>query len=327
MTNIIDAEYIQKHKLSEASERLNESVFAWLIHLSLNKGYSKNTIFSYHFDIKDFLKFKAVYDSTIIDVTHLMEANLQDFRAWVASRKNAGKSPRSLARGVSSLRTFYSYLKKYEDLENDYIYHLQINKLPKSLPRSVDAKQVENVIEQLGVRSKEKWVNFRNQAILVLIYGLGLRISEGLSVKYGDFEGDYLSVLGKGKKERNVPISPIVKEFIEKYVASCPHQDKIKFGEAHLFLTSRGENLSARSFQEIIKEVSMSLNLPTNATPHAYRHSFATHLLEGGLDLREVQELLGHENLSTTQIYTKIDVGRLKEVYKKTHPRNRPKNQ
>tara|TARA_B100000767_G_scaffold101082_1_gene97076 strand:- start:483 stop:1406 length:924 start_codon:yes stop_codon:yes gene_type:complete len=290
----------------------------WLVNLKNIKGLSENTIAAYKRDIKKFILFLRNYlgnDPTIIDLNKLSN---NSFRGYLAEQKNLGNSNVSIARQISSLKSFFNYLIKIKKINNSPILNLKGPKQKKSLPRPIIADLAIQVIKEAKNIDDEKWVGQRNQTILILLYGCGLRISEALNLNYSDFtNNDYLVIKGKGNKERIVPMMDYIRKSIAHYMEICPYEFT---NDDPLFIGKRRGRLSPRIIQYALEKIRASLALPETATPHALRHSFATHLLENGGDLRTIQELLGHSSLSTTQKYTKVENSQLLNVYTKTHP-------
>ena len=290
----------------------------WLVNLKNIKGLSENTIAAYKRDIKKFILFLRNYlgnDPTIIDLNKLSN---NSFRGYLSEQKNLGNSNVSIARQISSLKSFFNYLIKIKKINNSPILNLKGPKQKKSLPRPIIADLAIQVIKEAKNIDDEKWVGQRNQTILILLYGCGLRISEALNLNYSDFtNNDYLVIKGKGNKERIVPMMDYIRKSIAHYMEICPYEFT---NDDPLFIGKRRGRLSPRIIQYALEKIRASLALPETATPHALRHSFATHLLENGGDLRTIQELLGHSSLSTTQKYTKVENSQLLNVYTKTHP-------
>ena len=283
------------------------------------KRYSLNTVRSYSRDIRFFLVFVEFHLGNKISLQSLKNLKPIDFRSWLADERKFGTSPESLARYVSSVREFYNWLNEKKSLANFSVFSIQLPRKKKKLPRPISEV---NVMKLLSLTSKNRsipWLAARNAAVLLLLYGCGLRISEALGLKRKNYPfGDFIKVQGKGNKERIIPIIPIVKTYIDKYVDLCPFQ---KMDCEHLFVGKRGKKLNPRIVQQEISNLRLQLGLPATTTPHALRHSFATHLLSAGGDLRTIQELLGHVSLTSTQIYTDVDEVRLMKVYKETHPK------
>lgn len=297
---------------------LQKVYLEWLVNLKNIKGLSENTIAAYKRDIKKFILFLRNYlgnDPTIIDLNKLSN---NSFRGYLAEQKNLGNSNVSIARQISSLKSFFNYLIKIKKINNSPILNLKGPKQKKSLPRPIIADLAIQVIKEAKNIDDEKWVGQRNQTILILLYGCGLRISEALNLNYSDFtNNDYLVIKGKGNKERIVPMMDYIRKSIAHYMEICPYEFT---NDDPLFIGKRRGRLSPRIIQYALEKIRASLALPETATPHALRHSFATHLLENGGDLRTIQELLGHSSLSTTQKYTKVENSQLLNVYTKTHP-------
>jgi len=291
----------------------------FLLYLASEKRSSKNTIISYRTDIFYFFKFLHEYFEEEVHIKMLEKLDVRDFRSFLAKRSNQELSNVSTARALSVLRSFFSYLNKNKKVLNNKIFDVKIPKIKKPIPKSVDEIDINKIMELLKEFNKENWCYLRDLALLTLIYGCGLRIAESLAITKNHLKnGDSLVILGKGNKERMLPILPIVRKRIEDYLKECP------YGMAPsdpIFLGSRGGVYHPTLFQALIRKIRKYLQLPDSVTPHAFRHSFATHLLENGVDLRSIQELLGHASLSTTQRYTKVDKKRLLDVYSNLHPR------
>ena len=252
-----------------------------------------------------------------ISLKVLKNLEAREFRAWLASRMGTYENS-SNARALSSVKSYFRYLEKQGLCKNAAIFHLKSPKLKKSLPKAVGEEKTAEAIATIGTL-RDDWQGTRDLALLLLIYGSGLRISEALSLTYGAVKNaDAITILGKGNKQRMVPLLPVVSETIEAYIKACPHTFA---NDSILFIGARGQALNPAIFQKTIRNVRAALNLPDTTTPHAFRHSFATHLLAAGSDLRSIQELLGHASLSTTQRYTHVDASRLLSAYDKAHPR------
>ncbi|MBT7956129.1 MAG: tyrosine recombinase XerC [Rhodospirillaceae bacterium] len=244
-----------------------------------------------------------------------------DFRGYLAKRHNDGLSRSSTARAVSTLRNFFKFLDRHELAHNAAIKAVKTPKLPRSIPKPLSEVEAREALSSIGELHDTPWIAARDMAILTLLYGCGLRISEALNLNVEDVpEGDAMVITGKGNKQRVVPVLPIVLEAIQYYLDLYPKRLK-KSGP--LFVGVQGKRVNPGVIQRQVRKLRAYLGLPASATPHALRHSFATHLLAGGGDLRTIQELLGHESLSTTQRYTEVDQARLIEVYRDSHPRAR----
>lgn len=293
---------------------------AWLIHLSRERRLSPLTVRAYGDDAASFLAFMAEHQGGLTreDLGRLTAA---DIRAFLAHRRAKGLGARGLARALAALRSFARYLSRHEAIEIAELALIRSPKVPASLPKPLSIEGAAQTLLHAGEMREEAWEQARDAALLTLLYGAGLRISEALSLKRRDTkEQAALRVIGKGRKERSVPLLPEIQDRLAAYVKLCPFAQ----GEdAPLFLSTRGKPLSARYAQKLMQTVRARLGLPPSATPHALRHSFATHVLQSGGDLRAIQELLGHASLSTTQKYTSLDEARLFAVYEAAHPRAR----
>jgi len=294
---------------------------AWLSWLCHERRCSPHTLEAYARDLGGFLAFAGEHQGALPDRRLLGELRLADFRAWLARRAASGLTPASTARALSAVRTFFRWAERRGHFENAALALLRTPKRPRAVPRALsvgDAAATMTAVVELDARP---WVAKRDIAVLLLLYGCGLRIGEALSLTAAEApkpDQEVLTVTGKGRKQRQVPLLPLVGAAVADYVAACPHR---LAPEGPLFRAIRGGPLVARTIQARLQALRGALGLPEGATPHALRHSFATHLLAGGGDLRAIQELLGHASLSTTQRYTAVDVGRLGAVYAKAHPR------
>ena len=322
--------FIELLEHSKVHKSIIEDFKGWLFHLKDIKGYSENTYKSYCYDVCDFFIFFQFYQQETLSVSNLKKLDLQTFRAWVAdigSQRdyfNIYKKPlaaRSRRRAISSMKNYLKFSSlKNEQYKFGYteIQLLKNPKIPKSLPKPISEDQIDQLIEQLVKVSKKSWVQKRNLALLYLLYGCGLRISEALSItKKHLADRSSLTIMGKGRKERLIPILDIVSRSIEDYLKELPYQTS---QDDLIFVGDRGAPLKASAFQRDLKQARINLGLPPTTTPHALRHSFATHLLKNGGDLRVIQELLGHSSLSTTQIYTEVDDVSLEKTYREKNP-------
>ena len=300
-----------------ASDELGALVREWESWLRDIKRSSKYTIVSYRTDLGQFLGFLSNHTGGKVSLKTLEKLEARDIRAWLASRLDDFEAA-STARALSSVKSFFRWLEKQNKLKNEAVFHIRSAKLKKPLPKALAEEQSASALAGIGEQQKEEWVGKRNLALLTLIYGCGLRIGEALSLRYKDKPGEALVITGKGNKQRVVPVLPVVQAAIEDYLASCPYSFE---PDSPLFLGARGKALNAAIFQRELRILRRALGLPESTTPHAFRHSFATHLLSAGGDLRSIQELLGHASLSTTQRYTHVDKHRLLKAYKNAHPR------
>lgn len=291
----------------------------WLDHQRALKGASPNTLIAYCGDVTDFLAFITEYSGQRSGLGALARITLPDMRAWMSHTRNTGVASRSLARKLSAVKSFYRWLAEREGFEPTAVLSARAPKFERKLPRPLSEDAARAMIETAAMQSPHPWVNTRDMAVLTLLWGCGLRISEALSLTGRDAPlQDSLRILGKGNKERLVPVVPAARDAVQAYLDVCPHP---KEHDAPLFRAIRGGALSPRTVAKVMQSARMQLGLPATATPHAMRHSFATHLLNAGGDLRAIQELLGHASLSTTQAYTAVDSARLMEVYDRAHPK------
>ncbi len=299
---------------------LRKQIDGWLDWLAYGKAFSAHTLTAYRIDIRHFLWFVNKHTGAEVTLAVLKDLSLRDFRSWLAARHAENFTATSTARAVSVVRGFFRYLEKHNALENAAVHHIRTPKLPKSLPKALSEDQSLDSLGMVGADHKDEWVQLRDVALLTLIYGCGLRISEALAVTPSQIrEGAMsLTLTGKGNKQRMVPLLPQVHEAIAAYRKICPYGLEAK---EPLFRGARGKPMRPEILQKEIRNLRAALGLPESATPHAFRHSFATHLLASGGDLRTIQELLGHADLSTTQRYTKVDHERLLIAYQKAHPR------
>ena len=293
----------------------------WLAHLSHARRLSSHTVEAYARDVRDFFVFLQSHLGGLAGLADLQALQISDFRAYLAHRRADGLTSASLARAISGLRNFFRFLHKTGVLENAAINSLRGPKIPHGVPKPLNVPKALRVVADAGDLAAEPWIGLRDVAILSLLYGCGLRVSEalGLNRNAAPF-GDSVRILGKGGKERLVPVLPVVAAAVQTYLAQCPY--KLTASDP-LFVGARGKRLSPRIVQLGMQRLRGALDLPDSATPHALRHSFATHLLSAGGDLRTIQELLGHASLSSTQRYTEVDAARLLDVYAQAHPRAR----
>jgi integrase/recombinase XerC len=296
----------------------------WLAHLGAERRMSAKTVEAYERDVRQFLGFLAEHLGGRPTLSELAKLTPQDVRAFMAARRGDGIGGRSLMRALAGVRSFARFLERNGKGKVGALAAVRAPKMPKTLPKPlaiVSAKRVTDADERAG-EDREQWVLARDAAVLALLYGSGLRISEALGLARGDVpapgKGDAITVTGKGNKQRMVPLLPQVSQSIADYISLCPYDLP---ADRPLFVGARGGPLSPRIVQLVMERLRGALSLQDSATPHALRHSFATHLLARGGDLRAIQELLGHASLSTTQIYTAVDTERLLEVYRNTHPR------
>ncbi len=306
------------------SKDLAQAVAGWLTYLGGERRYAGNTLEAYERDARQFLGFLAASWQHTVSLAGLNTLTPRDFRNFMAARRDDGTGSRSLARTLSALRSLFRYLERTGRLQNRSVLSVALPKLAPRLPKPLTEDKARDVVDEGmldGELSDHPWTGARNQAVLLLLYGSGLRISEALGLNRKDAPlppRDVLRITGKGGKERLTPVLPIAQAAVSDYLEKCPHPLE---PQGPLFVGVKGGRLNPRIVQLLIARLRGNLNLPHTATPHALRHSFATHLLSRGADLRVIQELLGHASLSTTQTYTAVDRDRLFQAYSKAHPR------
>jgi integrase/recombinase XerC len=293
----------------------------WAAYLGAVEGASANTLRAYRADVTAWLAFLGGHLGGAPAPAALAGIGQSDMRAFMAHERGRGLSARSLARRLSSVRGFARWLSDRDGGEPTAILAARGPKYRRRLPRPLTPDAAREVIGQVDLQAREDWVAARDAAVVTLLYGCGLRISEALSLTAADLPlGEVLGIRGKGGKERIVPVLPAAREAVAAYAGLCPFPLAAD-PAGPLFRGARGGPLNPRLIAKAMEQARQALGLPATATPHALRHSFATHLLSAGGDLRTIQELLGHASLSTTQAYTAVDAARLMEAYGKAHPR------
>lgn len=302
---------------SASLDRAFDGWIDWLVH---ERKASPHTIEAYERDVRDFLAFLTGHlggEPTLADLEALRAA---DFRAYLAHRRQEGLSATSLRRVLSSVRSFFRRLEREEAFHNPQLKSLRTPKAPARLPRPLAIPDTRKLLAEPPETGEDLWLHYRDIAVLTLLYGCGLRISEALGLNLADRpRGDFLTLIGKGNKERMVPVLPAVREAVDLYLQHCPFR---LTDNDPLFVGRQGKRLNARAIQLKMQMLRRRLGLPETATPHALRHSFASHLLSSGSDLRAIQELLGHASLSSTQRYTDLDMKKLLAVYDQAHPKS-----
>ncbi len=302
--------------VTELSPAALDLLTRFLSQLAAVGGRSPKTLEAYRRDISGFVWFLTRHSGAQLSAERFADVTIADLRSWMASRRQDGLSGRSQARELSAVRSFYAWLDKAYGVECPAIHNIRAPKVPDRLPRPIAVPDARRVIEAAGSHA-EPWIAARDTAALTLIWGSGLRISEALGIPRAVAPlGEVVRVTGKGGKVRDVPVLPVARDAVDQYLHQCPYPVE---QEQKLFLGARGGPLSQSVLQKAMRMARLALGLPSSATPHALRHSFATHLLAAGGDLRSIQELLGHASLSTTQIYTGVDEARLLEVYEQAH--------
>jgi integrase/recombinase XerC len=299
---------------------------AWRDWLKSERRLAHHTLVAYEHDVATFLGFMTGYLGSPPTLAALSKLKPAEFRAWLAERARQGLARTSTARAFSSVRSFFQFLDKRGLAHNASIGAIQTPKLPRSVPKALSERDMEELLEAPAEQEREAWLDLRDAAVLLLLYGAGLRIGEALGLTKATVEDllktgrDTLSVTGKGNKTRLVPLLPQALEALRTYRDACPWLAARGPNEA-FFVGARGGALDPAIVQKRVRDIRRGLGLAESVTPHALRHSFATHLLGAGGDLRTIQELLGHASLSTTQRYTDVDAARLTAVYRAAHPR------
>ncbi len=301
------------------SPALTAALSDWLSHERAVNGAAPNTIKAYQSDVLGFLAFLGQHHGGAEGLGALSHLTISDMRAWMAHEKARGTGARSLARALSAVKSFMRWISDREGFEATAVLSTRSPKFHRKLPRPLSEEAAVAMIDRVETQSEEPWIAARDAAVVTLLYGCGLRISEALGLKGSDVPlARVIRIIGKGGKERLVPVIPAAQEAVAAYVRLSPFALD---PDGPLFRGARGGALSPRLIQKAMEMARAQLGLPATATPHAMRHSFATHLLSAGGDLRAIQELLGHATLSTTQAYTAVDTARLMEVYDRTHPK------
>lgn len=295
---------------------MKDLVSQWLLYLEQERGYSDHTTSSYHNDLKNYMEFLQKFNADSVDLSSLASADLRLIRSWLADRRLQNYNPSSSARALSAVKSFYRFLHYLGLCTNNLVLSSRSPKKNSHLPKALSFKETMLSVENIENFAKSSWLSLRDKALLALIYASGLRISEALSITLDHLNSDDIRIMGKGGAERIVPWIPYAKSLAQEYVKSVPYD----VTSGPIFLGEKGRPFKPSVFRKQLVVLRRSLGLPEHLTPHSFRHSFATHLLENGADLRSIQELLGHKSLSTTQRYTKVNIKHLSDVYKSSHP-------
>lgn len=305
--------------MSLISPAVRDALQSWLEGERALRGRADATVTAYGADLRDFLSFMSTHKGGAAGLASLAEVGTSDMRAWMAHLRRGNVGTRSLARKVSAVRSFYRWLAEREGFDATAVLSTRTPRYQRKLPRPVAEDAARDMLKIVGEQDDRPWVRARDVAAVTLLYGCGLRISEALGLTGRDLPlAEVLRITGKGGKERVVPVIAPARAAVARYVEICPFPIE---SDDPVFRGIKGGALSPRAIQKTVAQVRAQMGLPATATPHALRHSFATHLLNAGGDLRAIQELLGHASLSTTQAYTAVDSARLMEVYRKAHPR------
>tara|TARA_R110002051_G_scaffold70726_7_gene127271 strand:+ start:8977 stop:9891 length:915 start_codon:yes stop_codon:yes gene_type:complete len=298
---------------------MTHALAGWLDHCRALNGAAPNTLKAYQADVLGFLAFMGGHHGGQQGLGPLSQISVSDMRSWMASERARGVGARSLARQLSAVKTFYRWLALREGFEPTAVLSTRSPKFTKKLPRPLAEEAATSMIDTVEMQATKGWIAARDAAVVTLLYGCGLRISEALGLMGADVPlPTVMRITGKGGKERVVPVIDAARDAVAAYLRLCPFQ---MAPSVPIFRGARGGALNPRLVQKVMEKSRMQLGLPATATPHALRHSFATHLLTAGGDLRAIQELLGHASLSTTQAYTAVDTAHLMEVYNRTHPK------
>ena len=303
----------------EISPASRDALVSWLDASRALKGAADNTLSAYRADVVDFIAFLTAHHAEPQGLAPLSRVTTSDMRSWMAHLRGQDVAPRSMARKLSAVKSFYRFLAEREGFEPTAVLSARGPKFQKKLPRPLSEDAAREMIGTVEIQARDGWIGARDAAVITLLYGCGLRISEALGLTGRDWPmGEVLRITGKGGKERIVPVLPVARRAVETFLRLCPWP--LEPGQP-LFRGARGGPLNPRLIQKVTEKARLQLGLPATATPHAMRHSFATHLLSAGGDLRAIQELLGHASLSTTQAYTAVDQIQLMKVYEATHPK------
>ncbi len=314
---------VKAETLAICADDFAQQLLKWEDHLRA-KNMSRHTLRAYGADIAQFVTFLVKHLGKLPSINDLSEISILDFRSWMVEMViKDGLSNASRARSLSGVKNFISWLDRQGTMHNPALNIVRSPKIRKTLPRPLFKDQALDVTKFSGTTEKQEWTGLRNMALFTMLYGCGLRINEALSLNMKDKpQNGVLRVMGKGSKQREVPVLDIVSKNLNIYLDECPH---ITNESSPLFLGTRGKRLNQGVAQLAMRNLRAEFGLAENATPHALRHSFATHLLQNGANLREIQELLGHVSLSSTQIYTDLTDEDIKKAYKKYHPKEKKK--
>ncbi|ABD45324.1 phage integrase family protein [Ehrlichia chaffeensis str. Heartland] len=298
----------------------------WVSWIKKERRYATNTVDSYLRDVNKFIEFLYMCVLRPVTLEDIIGVKVADLRKWFAFRYQANIEAVTNARSLSALKNFFRYLSRTYNIDGQAVFCLSRPKLKSTLPRTLTQSHIQKIIDYYALLDTD-WIVKRDFALIVLLYGCGLRISEAVNLKFQNIRREELLIIGKRSKERILPILPIVRQSLDEYVRCCPyHMELNSVKNEYVFVGVRGKKLKRTYFANRIQKICKEIGLPDVITPHAFRHSFATHLFLGGADIRSIQELLGHANLSTTQIYTHLDHKSVIDHYKNFHPQVIKKN-
>ncbi len=295
---------------------MQQHIQNWMEFLNFQRRLAKRTRELYSENVREWLAFLKVHLGEDPNLEHFEHIELKDFRAWLTHRRNYDNASNALA--LASVRSFWKFLQKQELLKNEAAHLIKTPKIKKRLPRPLSETQSTFLTENIESSHEEVWMGLRNKALITLLYATGMRIAEALSLRQRDAQKDILHVIGKGNKERQIPLLEEAKESLFAYINACPYQKNF---EDPLFFSVRGRPMSSTEANGVLRSFRRQHDLPESLTPHALRHTCATHLMNSSKDMRGIQTLLGHASLSSTQIYTDLDTEKLLEAYAQTHPR------
>ncbi|SEL86998.1 integrase/recombinase XerC [Roseivivax marinus] len=302
------------------SPQARDALEGWIAAAGALRGNAPATLSAYRGDVVEFIAFMTAHRAEPQGLAALSRIEVRDMRAWLAGLRSGGVGSRSVARKLSAVKAFYRWLAEREGFEPTAVLTTRAPRFQKKLPRPMTEDAARDMIGTVESQA-DGWIAARDAAVVTLLYGCGLRMSEALGLTGASVPlAEALRIVGKGGKERVVPVLPVARTAVDRYVALCPFD---LGAEDPLFRGARGGPLNARLVRKATERARLQLGLPSSATPHAFRHSFATHLLASGGDLRAIQDLLGHASLSTTQAYTSVDGAHLMRVYEDTHPKAR----
>lgn len=308
--------------ISSISPLLCDPIDAWLDYLAKNLNYSNKTCIAYRHDMINFIRFIAQYKATSLRLKDILNLSLQTFEAFLEHRKRHDlMTHRSLVRNLSAIKSFFHYHERDTQQKNEALAHLNVRFKNRKLPKPIDQADIMDILDYMQYQSHhEDWVKKRNYALSLLLYGCGLRISEALSISQSHYSSTYqsLTIQGKGQKIRHLPLLTCVIKALEAYIKACPF--RLGLNDA-LFRGVRGKPLAGYVFYKTLQEAYHYLDIPYHFSAHSFRHSCASHLLEQGADLRNIQSLMGHEKLSSTEHYLKVNSDHLRKIIAKSHPK------
>lgn len=303
-----------------ADDNLSDIFRSWCQWLDAERRLAPATTHAYQLDFRSFVVFQSRHLGKEVGLADLAQIRMRDLRSWLADRHAQSLSRASISRGMSAVRSFFRYLSKHHAIDNTAVFAIRTPSIKERSPKACSIDQILELAQNVDELQAPPWIVARDLTILVLLYGSGLRISEALRTKLGQIlsANEWLEVVGKGGKRRNVPKLPILTDLATAYAEQCPiHLDENTIA----FIGLRGKPLQASVVRSRMRDLRRLLGLPENMSPHALRHSFATHLLSAGVNLRNVQALLGHSSLSTTQRYTQVELAQIDQTYRTIHPR------